>query len=333
MLETQGYKCDLFADNYSKLKKAYKWNYSINLRLGALLYAMENRAVDTDAINRCRKIIKDNTGVFSQFKDLTNFTVSVMLSLHSEPEGSFKGILNVYNSMKAEGFHATHYLVLAATAITLNVDSMDYDKVIPAAKKHYEAMKEDHRFITSADDYGIAALFAIADLPITQTEREMENCYRILKEDFHGSNAVQALTQVLAFGKEDTANKCRRVRELHNELKKRKCKFGSGLQLSMLGVLALLEQDTSKIADEVVWTAEYLRNKKGLSNWSVSYQDRLILAAALVCGEYLGTDRKNLIEMAISNNVIEILVTQQVAAITASSAAATAAAASSAASS
>lgn len=328
MREILEHKCDLFADNYSELKKAFQWNYSINTRLGALLYAMDSRPVDTEAIRRCRKIIKDNTGVFSQFKELTNFTVSVMLSLHSEPEASFKGIFQVYKAMKAEGFHASHYLVLAAAAIAFHTDSMDYDRVITAAKKHYDSMKEDHRFLTSADDYGIAALLAIADLPVTQTEREMENCYRILKEDFYGSNAVQALTQVLAFSKEETANKCRKVRELQNELKKRRCKFGTGLELSLLGVLALLQEDTVKLADEIAETAEYLKNKKGFTNWSLKVKERLMFATALLCSEYLGTDRRNLVEMTLSSNVITILLTQQVAAITASSAAAAAAASS-----
>lgn len=264
MKETLGYKCDLFADNYLALKKAFKWNYAMNTRLGAVLYTIDGRAADTEAINRCRKIIKDNTGIFSQFKDLTNFTVSVMLSLHSEPEASFKGILRVYKDMKTAGFHASHFLVLAAATIALNVDSLDYERIISAAKKHYDSMKEDHRFLTSSDDYGIAALLAISGLTVSQTEREMENAFRILKEDFHGSNAVQALTQVLAFSRMETAGKCRKVRELNNELKKRGCKFGTGLELSMLGVLSLLDKDIVKLADEIAEVSEYLKKKKAL---------------------------------------------------------------------
>lgn len=329
MKETLGYKCDLFADNYSVLKKAFKWSYAMNTRLGAVLYTMDGRAIDTEAINRCRKVIKDNTGVFSQFKDLTNITVAVMLSLHSEPEASFKGILKVYKDMKAEGFHASHFLVLAAATIALNADSMDYGRIITAAKKHYDSMKEDHRFLTSSDDYGITALLAISDLAAPQTEREMENSFRILKEDFYGSNAVQALTQVLAFSQKETADKCRKVRELNNEMKKRGCKFGTGLELSMLGVLSLLEEDAVKLADEIAEVSDYLKNKKGFTNWSIKTKERLMFAAALVCSEYLTVNQMELAEMTLSTNIISILLTQQMAAITAASAAAAATAATS----
>jgi hypothetical protein len=231
--------------------------------------------------------------------------------------------------MKTEGFHASHFLVLAAATIALNVDSMEYGRVISAAKKHYDSMNEDHRFITSSDDYGISALLAISDLTVPQTEREMENAFRILKEDFYGSNAVQALTQVLAFNQEETANKCRKVREINNELKKRNCKFGTGLELSMLGVLSILEEDTVKLADAIAETAEYLKNKKGFTNWSIKSKERLMFAAALVCSEYLTWNRMDLAEVTLSSNVISILLTQQMAAITAASAAAAAAAASS----
>lgn len=325
MREALQYKCDLFAKNYIDLNKTFKWNDSINNRLGALLYTMDNRAVDSEAISRCRKIIKDNTGIFSQFKDLTNFLVSVMLSLHSEPEASFKGILQVYGDLKAEGFHASHYLVLAATTVALHADSLKYKQIVMDAKKHYQAMKEDHRFITSYDDYGIAALLAMSELPVPQTEREMENCFRILKEDFFGSNAVQSLAQVLAFSEENYADKCRRVRELNNELRKRKCKFGSDIELSLLAVLSLLGEESMKLSEEIAELTEYLKEKKGFGGWSVSSKERLLFASALVCNEYLQSGN-DLVTITLSSSVISILLAQQMAVITASAVAASAAA-------
>lgn len=321
-------KCELFANNYKELSKNFKWGYPINNRLGALLYTMEDRTVDSEAINRCRKIIKDNTGVFSQFKDITNFIVSVMLSLHSEPEALFRGVLQVYNEMKKEGFHSSHYLVIAAASIAQQVDPNQYHQVVAAAKQHYDTMKEEHRWITSADDYGFAAMLALAEQPISQSAREIENCYRILKADYSYSNVVQALSQVLVFSEEDSASKCRRVYELYQALKRRKCKLGPGMEMSFLGVLALLKEDSDKLAEEIAEATDYLSSKKGFGYWSITSRERVLFTAALICNDYLGNVKKGLLKITMNNNIIEIIVAQQMAAIAATTAASAAAASS-----
>lgn len=326
MKESLKNKCDLFADNYNHLYKKFKWNYTVSLRLGALLYTMENRVVDVEAITRCRNVIKENTGVFSQFKDSTNFMTSAMLSLQAEPEAMLKGALSVYDAMKEEGFHASSYLVLAAISIALQSDPYDYHRIIKSAKSYYTAMKEEHRFITSTDDYGFAALLAMTDQPVGQAISEMENCYRSLKEDFFNSNAIQALSQVLTFSHENTYEKCKRVVELNQALKDRKCKVGSGVELSFLGVIALLQEDTGKLAAEVEETVEYLKNKKGFGAWSISRTERVMFAIAIVCDDYLTASKKGMMEMTLANNIAGIIMAQQMAAMAAASGAAAAAA-------
>jgi hypothetical protein len=328
MRESLKNKCDLFANNYNVLSKKFKWNNSINTRLGALLYTMENREADMEAIERCRKIIKDNTGVFSQFKDTTNFMTAVMLSLQPDPEPMFKSVLSVYDEMKKVGFHSSPYLVLAAISVTLQSDPYNYQRVITSAKSYYDAMKEEHKFITSSDDYGFAALLAMTDKPVNQAVREMENCYRLLKGDFFGANAVQALSHVLTFSEEEAYTKCKRVADLNRDLKSRKCKIGSGIELSFLGVTALLNEETGRLADEIVEVRDYLKNKKGFGYWTISTTERTMFAVAVVCDDYLSDTKKGTMEMTLANNIAGILIAQQMAVMAASSGAAAAAAAS-----
>ena len=319
-------KCDLFADNYVKLSKRYKWNNSINNRLGALLYTMENREAEVEAIERCRRIIKENTGVFSQFKDTANFMSSVMLALQPEPEVMFKSILNVYNAMKKEGFHASPYLVLAAGSIALQSDPYGYNKVIASAKSYYDAMKEEHRFITSSDDYGFAALLAMTDKPVEQAVKEMETCYRILKGDFFGANAVQALSHVLTFSEEDAYSKCKRTAELNRAMKDRRCRIGSGIELSFLGLTALLQKDTQLLADEIVEVRDYLRGKKGFGGFGISNTERTMFAVAVVCDDYLTDIKRRTMEMTLAAGTVGIMIAQQMAVMAAASGAAAAAA-------
>ncbi|MDF2907113.1 MAG: hypothetical protein K0R34_2434 [Herbinix sp.] len=324
MRESLANKCDLFANNYNVLSKKFKWNNSINTRLGALLYTMENREADIEAIERCRKIIKENTGVFSQFKDTTNFMSSVMLSLQPDPEPMFKSVLNVYDAMKHEGFHSSPYLVLAAISVALQADPYNYQRIILSAKNYYDAMKEEHKFITSSDDYGFAALLAMSDKPVHQAVKEMEDCYRILKGDFFGANAVQALSHVLTFSEEPAYAKCRRVAELDRALKDRKCKIGSGIELSFLGVIALLQEDTRKVADEISMVKDYLKSKKGFGGWSISNTERIMFAVAVVCDEYLTDAKRDVKGHVLVNSISGILIAQQMAVMAAASGAAAA---------
>jgi hypothetical protein len=328
MRESLANKCDLFANNYNVLSKKFKWNYSINTRLGALLYTMENREADIEAIERCRKIIKENTGVFSQFKDTTNFMSSVMLSLQPDPEPMFKSVLNVYEALKHEGFHASPYLVLAAISIALQVDPYNYQRITVSAKNYYDAMKQEHKFITSSDDYGFAALLAMSDKPVYQAVKEMEDCYRVLKGDFFGANAVQALSHVLTFSDEPAYAKCRRVADLDRALKDRKCKIGSGIELSFLGVMALLQEDTRKLADEIAMVKDYLKSKKGFGGWSMTNTERIMFAVAVVCDDYLTDAKRNTLGYTLANNITGILIAQQMAVMAAASGAAAAAASS-----
>jgi hypothetical protein len=319
-------KCDLFADNYRELSKQFKWNYSTDTRLGALLYTMEDRTVDIEAITRCRKVIKENTGLFSQFKDTTNFMTAVMLSLQTEPEAILKGAMKIYEALKKEGFHSSPFLVLAAISIALQSDPYDYDRLIKSTKSFYEAMKEEHRFLTSSDDYGFAALLAMTDISVSHAIKEMEQCYGLLKEDFSSSNAVQSLSHVLTFSEENYTAKCKRVVDLYHELKKRKCKYGKGIELSFLGVIALINEDTQIIADEIAELKDYIKEKKGFGRWSIAETERMMFCVALVCDDYLTKGKKNTMEMAFVNNVASMILAQQMATMAATSGAAAAAA-------
>lgn len=322
-------KCDLFADNYSKIKSDFKWNDTPSLRLGALLYALESKSTEEQAIRYCKAIIKENTGVFSQFKQTTFFIVATILSLKNQPKSLIQAANKIYHDMKKAGFHSSPYLVLSALYIALQKESWEFPHIIARAKRFYDGMKQQHPFITSSDDYGFATLLAMTDRDVNSTIREIESYYSKLKENFSNSNGIQALSQVLIFGEGDTNLKCNQVVELNRALKNRQCKFGSGTQLSFLGVMSLLNEDSNRLADEVAQTNEYLKTKKGFGYWSISAKERLMYATALVSRDYLDDLKKDTMGMALANQVTEIILAQQLTMIAiASSASATAAASS-----
>ncbi len=332
MRETLQDKCSLYADNYLKLKDSFKWGYPLNNRLGALLYTMENLLADVEGIKNCREIIKANTSIFSQFQSFTSFMLAVTLSLKSDPENKIRDSLTIYESLKRAGFHSSPYLVLAAASIATYAEPGDYQDCVIKAKAFYDAMKAEHRFLTTADDYSFAALLALSGKEVSPTILEIEDCYHLLKEDFRNSNAVQSLAQVLSFQEEKAQVKCNRVVEIYQELKRRGLKFGLYFELPFLGVLTMIPKDVYEIADEVAEAEGYLKEIKGFGNWSITAKERLMFASALVCDSFLTDETKERLEGKVSNNTTAVLLAQQAMTTAITSAIAAAAAASAAAS-
>ena len=216
------YKCDLFAENYQILKKNFKWEYSMMLRLAGVICTNEGHKADVEAIKKAKQFIKNNTGVFSTFKDISFFVLSTLFSLEENPERMFLDTKRVYEEMKKLGFRSSPNLTLAAFSVAKQ--NSDQNAVIGRAKEFYDSMKREHKFLTSWDDYGFAAMLATTDLDVAKATKEMEICYELLKKNFGVGNELQSLTHILAIGEEQAESKCDRVIKVYESLNRKDCK-------------------------------------------------------------------------------------------------------------
>lgn len=81
-------------------------------------------------------------------------------------------------------------------------------------------MEKNHWWLTSSDDYVLAAVLATTDLDIEETSNKIEECYNALKDNsFTGGNDLQTLSHILALGEESVNKKVTRVVELYEGLK------------------------------------------------------------------------------------------------------------------
>ncbi|WFR57202.1 DUF4003 family protein [Anaerocolumna sp. AGMB13025] len=322
-------KCDLFAENYLILRKNFRWDYAMMHCLGALLYTNDGRTADVEAIKAAKEIIKKNTGLFSSFKETTFFALSVLLSLDADPQGLFERSFKIFGELKNAGFYGSPYLTLAAFSIAKRADITDTEPVVRLAKEFYDAMKKKHRFLTSTDDYGYAAMLALTGLSVEPAINEMETCYELLKKEFGSGNALQSLTHVLTLGEESADIKCSRAVKIYDKLKEKGCKVSRYEELASMGILVLISSDVDKITDEIKDTYEILIGKKGLGSWSMGKHERIMYAAALVTSEYMEGIGKDSVQLAFANSLTSIVIAQQTAMIIAATAAAGAAASSS----
>jgi len=328
MDDTTQQRLALFAANAQIIKKEFAWQNALTKRLAALLYAQENKPVDCEAIRQCHALIKQSTGVFSSFRGDMALCVAALLSQSPEPQGLFDETLRVYDLLKSAKLRASNYLVVAAYWIAAQANPADYSNAVSRTRAFYDGMKAHHFFHTGQDDYIFAAMLGLSDLDVTTGTERIEQLYSRLKGELRDKNSVQALAQVLVLGgsDDDTAN---RVLALRDAFREQRIKLDKSYTLPALGILALLPVETSAVVRDIGEARVYLRAQRGFGSLSVTTQELLLFAAAIVAGEYTQSVRDGLLTATISTSVTNIIIAQQTAMIAAISASSAAAASSS----
>lgn len=322
-------RLELFIQNYEKIKNRFAWDNAMMIRLCANLFTAKNELVNIDNMTECKKILKNNAGVFSNLRGITKLYTIASLALEEQPEHKLSQIKQAYKCLKEE-LPSSSYMVVAAGVLVDFVEPSQYPVIAKRAKSIYKKLKSEHPILTGREDITFTVLFAISEREESYLLDEVESCYKLLKKHFHSSNDVQSLSFVLALGEGSAEDKCNRLLKLYADLEWRGCKFGKGSELASLGVLALVNEDTKVLAGEIVDASEYLRKQKGFGMFRVSRRERLMLAGILVMNKYVEQDTNNKMDVAAINGVISIVVAQQAAtcaAMAAASASASAAAA------
>lgn len=316
-------RCDLFVKNRDLMKDNFRWENHMMHPLCSSIYTEKEILIDTDKIKLCKHIIKYNTGMFSSFKGVSFIALATMLSLSSDPENKFNEVLKIYEILRSE-FHYSSYLPLSAFVISDLVNSSDYERVTLKAKEIYVKMKSEHPFLTSGEDSGFAVITAISNLSVENSITEMEKCYDNLKGKFFSANAVQSLSHTLVLGEEESKIKCNKVMSIFDELKDRNCKFGTGMELSVLGLLAMTADSIEETVNDIVATSEYLNTFKGFGAFGIGKAQRIMYSAILVSQEYKKIFSNEVMKIASVNSITNMIIAQQAAtaAIIASSTAA-----------
>lgn len=322
-------KADLMIRNFYELKKGFKWDTSLIKHFGAMTHATNGKYVDIERIQEIKSYIKGETGLSSYFRGTNEFLFANLLSFEEDYKSFFKDMLYVYDRMREKGFKRSAYLPLAAYTIVKETSKGDWNYGIDRMDRFYRKMKENHYWLTSADDYVFAAVLAVSGLEVEETVEKIEACYRFLNtHGFSKGNDLQTLSHVLAIGEEDIEIKCNRAVILYEKLKKAGCKLHySGL--ATLGVITLIAADEQAVVDEIREIYDYIYEKDGYGFWSLDKNMRTILAAVIASDHYVDEIKKGVIQVALGNSINAIIIAQQQAAVAAACAACTAAASSS----
>lgn len=314
--------CKQLIENRNLVKSVYPWESGLMHLCCAGIYSAKNQAVREDVLRDCKNLIKEQTGVFSNFRGLVRCAVAAMLATSGSPERTLQNGLQVYELLKKE-FWSSTYLPLTAMAVAQLAEPYRFGQIVTRTRALYSRMKQEHPFLTSGEDSAFCALLALSDQTDDALISHMEQCYQLLKPHFFSRNAVQSLSHVLALCQGSAQEKCQRTIALFEKLRAAGRKYGTSYELPTLGVLAMSGEDLDEVAGKMLEIDTWLSGQKGFGFFSgVTAKQRLMYAGILTQQTY---QNPAAMETAAVSSTVALIIAQEAAmcaAIAASSAAA-----------
>ncbi|MFG6117732.1 MULTISPECIES: DUF4003 family protein [Thalassobacillus] len=241
-----------YLDIYNQLRKKMKWTDKKIVMMVASVYVTSDREFAIDRYVNLSETIKKEANMFSYLNSPLRYSVAAMLDTRfDDPFRAFSDMMEVYDAMIRSGFNRSQYTYLAAAAFMQDhTEGADLVEKVERAVSIHRLMKKEHPFLTSNDDYPLAAL-------LTQREEEMEKLidqveyiYRALDENgFWKGNHLQFLSHMLALDEEHTPDELvERTIRASEALKRSEIRFKK-LLYPEAGLLAFLGDEINALND------------------------------------------------------------------------------------
>ncbi|MCL2510320.1 MAG: DUF4003 domain-containing protein [Methanomassiliicoccaceae archaeon] len=325
------WKLELFAENTRKAKKGLGLKSVMAKRFAALLYALEGKPLDHNAVMNAYAAMKAAAGVLSVFRGNTSIFIAAMSSLKGDPKVLFDRTSAVYDMMKDAGFWRSDFLAVAAYTVAANAEPKDYQATVDRMRTFYEGMKAQRWLFTGADDNIFAAMLALSGVDPKEGVERIGQFYILLGPGFLAKNSVLMLSQILV-ACEMPVQTADRVIALRDAFRERKIPLDRAYTLPLLGILAMLPVDVNTVVQDITEAQTHLREQKGFGVLSVQKQELLLYAASIVVSGYAEDVESGIVTATTATSITNMIIAMQVAMVVVAAAAANSAASAAAAS-
>lgn len=282
--------CTSFLANRDVLKRKFKFESNYMYPVCASIFCARGVSADEDRLLESKRLLKEKTGVFSNFRGYLTLPVCSMLAAKSAPERRMESAMENYRILR-EQFSSSSYLALAAFFLAdMGVGGSRAQEAAERGKRIYRRMKQEHRLLTSAEDSVFAVLMAFSEQSDDALISDMEACYQLVRQRFSGRNAAQSVSHVLALSPGAPEDKVSRLIDLYDGLRAAGGKYGKQYQLSTLAAVSVLDAEVSDIVRDMMEVDAFLSKQKGYGFLSASRQTRMMHAAMLVANDYCAQD-------------------------------------------
>ena len=143
----KGY-CDLFMENRDVVKSCFSMESTYLYPVCAAIITDRDMRMNPERLKRCRDLLKEQTGTFSQFRGNARLAMIAMMSVDSNPNVRLKNAQQVYDHLK-DYFRGSAYLCVAAMVIADLVDPGYYKQMAEHTRHIYGLLKSTERICFS----------------------------------------------------------------------------------------------------------------------------------------------------------------------------------------
>ena len=304
--------CTEFIQDREVAKEAFAWDSSYLHPICAGILADKKKSVTAQELKQYKKMIQENTGIFSDFRGQGMAPMACMLAVSEDAKKLLEDALAVHDALK-QHFWSSPYLPLVSMIVAGMAEESEFSGIVQRTKTIYDLMKKAHPFLTSGEDGPFAALLAFSESGPEAITAEAEKCYQLLKNKFGVGNALQSLSHVLALGEGSAESKCRKLEQLFDALKEKGYKFGTNYELPTLGALSIMPMSVPGMVEDLIGVADYLENQKGYGFFGFTKKQRLMHGAMLVCKAYANADNNTVMTTTALNSTLAMIAAQQAA--------------------
>jgi hypothetical protein len=235
------------------------------------------------------------------------------LALEKNPQEALDRAFSVYEMMKEVKFRSSPFLASAALRIAAGVQPVEYRSTVARMRSFYDAMKSKNWLHTGADDYILAAMFAMSGISEKTAMDRIQKLVDKLKSEFPGKGSVLSLAQVITLGGQADQAVVDRVLALRDVLKKRRMKLARPFIVPILGVLSQLNVNVDTIVQEARDVEIALKGQPGPETIVLSKTEVHMVATALAASAFSKTLGNELASATVTANAINMVLTTQMA--------------------
>lgn len=185
---------------YEKVKSLAGWTVDKNVVLTITsYYVTSEREFDAASLSRVMDTLKSRAGWLSPLRgNLLPMMAAFLDQPGADIDKETERLFAKQQALKDLGFRNTIHSYLAALLLTNDPDL--YENEARQAKRLYDAIKKQHFFLTSDDDYAYAVLLGKRGADPIEHAKSMRVYYNALKtEGFRSGNEMQWLSQVMTY--------------------------------------------------------------------------------------------------------------------------------------
>ncbi len=276
-----------------KLKDVFVWDNGAVKYVAAIIYSSLGKEIDTVKLDEMRRLINDNTGRFSAFRNSFQPVLSVLLSFEKEPKEIFLNMKDIARLLKQEKIAGNAYTAAVCYYIVKNVSKENYKDVVSRFKFVYKSIKKEYPLITGVEDYLYFAMLAMGAFDLENAVKTITDIYNKFQVCEMSKNEIQTLaivTFLIGRHDDDFVNK---AIDMDTILRNKGVLLNSFGMSASVAILSELNQSNRDTADTFLETVAYIKTLDGYSDEYIDDVMRNIIAALFLT---YGSGHKMLIE-------------------------------------